>query len=104
MAVPEGKTRVQVTLDDEILDVLDFVASEAGITRSNLIENLVEVSIEDMGRVAVLGMPPRRSKRLAEAINGHPILEKFFAGPSKEVSRAKSKKRLGFKSVEGREE
>ena len=97
MAIPEGKTRIQITLDDEILEILDFVASEAGITRSKLIENFVEVAIDQLSLAAAVGMAPRRMKRLVEIVESNPLMAKF-SEMDVGKSRSKAKSRFGMKN------
>lgn len=95
MAIPDGKTRLQITLDDEILEILDFVASEAGITRSKLIENFVEVAIDQLSMAAAVGMAPRRMKRLVEIIDSHPLIAKF-GEMDIQKTRSRAKSRFGM--------
>jgi len=42
------KTRITITIDEEILDLLDEVAKKFGVNRSKLTENLFMMGLSDM--------------------------------------------------------
>lgn len=78
MPIPEGKTQISITLDDDLLELIDWFAEGAGLSRSKLIGNLVDVGLEEAMKPGVLGLTPRRMRQLVDFVESHPVLRKLF--------------------------
>ena len=68
MALAEGKTKVQFTLEDEVVEFIDFVAKEVGVTRAGILANFVEVALDDWEKACTFGLTPRRAAKLRGAV------------------------------------
>lgn len=69
MALPHDKQTISVILDDEVVEVLDRIAEEVGISRSKLIANCVDVTLQDFALFQSFGLPPRRLKKVVDAVD-----------------------------------
>ena len=71
MACPDGVVRVVAYMDEELVQQIDKISEEAGISRSRLVAACIEGGLEDLRFMSFIGLPPRRLQRVGTA------LEKF---------------------------
>ncbi len=97
--IPDGKTRVVVTLENDVVEMLDHIAGLAESNRSQVIGNLVEMSLEDLGVLAAIGLTPRRSVKMrSKLVNLGVVAPDESERLRKERDKAmkKARKRLGL--------
>lgn len=69
MAVKEGKTRVQVTFGDEVLNKLDAFCKKTGMNRSSYITYIVATSLdqyENLSNAAAEGIKNVANKAMED--------------------------------------
>jgi len=98
--IPEGKKRIAITLDDEIIDLVDHVAGQIDSNRSKVMGALIEMGLEEIGFAAVIGLTPMRTRRLRKKLEALGLMEpaesdRYKRAREKEIERIQ--KRLGYK-------
>ncbi len=69
MACPEGVVRVVAYMDEELVQQIDKISEEAGISRSRLVAACIEGGLEDLRFLRFIGLAPRRLARVGTALD-----------------------------------
>ena len=68
MPVPEDKMQVSTYLEKKLVERVDWMCKELGITRSQFIGASIECGLDDLAFVDYVGLTPRRLRLLGDAI------------------------------------
>jgi len=82
MTIPEDKVCVSVILEKEVVEFLDNVAQDCGMSRSKLIVACIEAGIDDLKMFEMIGFPLRRLAKIRKKYEK--VLSTFFGGSDAE--------------------
>ncbi len=60
----EGRVRITLTLDEEVVELVDHVAAKCESNRAKVLSGLIEVGLDDWGMLSMIGFTPWRAKKL----------------------------------------
>jgi len=58
--IPKGRTRIAITIDDDVLAAVQKIADEMDVPKSRIFEACIDSGLDDMDFFSFIGLPPRR--------------------------------------------